>query len=143
MVLSAARHGVDEKNVSHSGTPLLHTYVYSITNDGICLPLIEKKLPQLTDILRPTYTGRETGYKEGFFMKLDRNAVNALLALDDDQLRAVIRGLAARSGVTAEALRISEHDIASIRQALRTATDEDIAQAARQLGLTEGGNRHG
>jgi hypothetical protein len=26
---------------------------------------------------------------------------------------------------------------------LRTATDEDIAQAARQLGLTEGGNRHG
>lgn len=76
-------------------------------------------------------------------MKLDRNAVNALLALDDDQLRAVIRGLAARSGVTTEALRISEHDIASIRQALRTATDEDIAQAARQLGLTEGGNRHG
>lgn len=76
-------------------------------------------------------------------MKLDRNAVNALLALDDDQLRAVIRGLAVRSGVAADTLRISEHDVASIRLALRTATDEDIERAARQLGLTEGGSRHG
>ena len=32
VILAAARRGVDEKNVSHSVTPLLHTYVYSITD---------------------------------------------------------------------------------------------------------------
>ena len=76
-------------------------------------------------------------------MKLDRNAVNALLALDDDQLRAVIRGMAARSGLSADMLRMSENDVSSIRHALRMATDEDIARVARQLGMTEGGDRHG
>ena len=44
-------------------------------------------------------------------MKLDRNAVNALLALDDDQLRAVIRGLAARSGAATDMLRISQETL--------------------------------
>ena len=63
-------------------------------------------------------------------MKLDRNAVSTLLSLDDDQLRAVIRGLAARSGVSMDALHISENDIAGIRRALRMATDEDIGKRA-------------
>ena len=72
-------------------------------------------------------------------MKLDRNAINALLALDDEQLKAIIRGLAARSGVDLGGLNISEQDIAGVRQALRTATDEDIARALRQMGLGNGG----
>ena len=72
-------------------------------------------------------------------MKLDRNAINALLALDDEQLKAIIRGLAARSGVDLGALNISEHDIAGVRQALRAATDEDIARAMQQLGFGNGG----
>ena len=76
-------------------------------------------------------------------MKLDRNAVNALLALDDDQLRAVIRGLAARSGAATDMLRISQEDIAAVRRALQTATDEDIAMAVHRLGLDRGGNPHG
>ena len=74
-------------------------------------------------------------------MKLDRNAVNTLLSLDDDQLRAVIRGLAARSGVSMGALQISENDIAGIRRALQMATDEDIARFARQLGMQNGEGR--
>lgn len=74
-------------------------------------------------------------------MKLDRNAVNTLLSLDDDQLRAVIRGLAARSGVSMDALHISENDIAGIRRALRMATDEDIARFAQQLGMQNGERR--
>ena len=73
-------------------------------------------------------------------MKLDRRAVNALLALDDEQLKAMIRGLAARSGVDLGALNISEQDVACVRQALRTATDEDIARAMQQLGLGNGGH---
>ena len=76
-------------------------------------------------------------------MKLDRNAIHALLALDDDQLRAIIRGLAARSGASPDALHITQSDLAAVRQALRSATDEDIAQAMRRLGLTGGGNPHG
>ena len=72
-------------------------------------------------------------------MKLDRNAINALLALDDEQLKAIIRGLAARSGVDLGALNISEQDIAGVRQALRAATDEDIARAMQQLGFGNGG----
>lgn len=72
-------------------------------------------------------------------MKLDRNSINALLALDDEQLKAIIRGLAARSGVDLGNLNISEQDIAGVRQALRTATDEDIARAVQQLGLGNGG----
>lgn len=71
-------------------------------------------------------------------MKLDRNAINALLALEDEQLKAVIRSLAARSGVNLGSGNISEADIASLRRALRMATDEDIARAAAQLGLQGG-----
>lgn len=67
-------------------------------------------------------------------MKLDRNAVNMLLALDDEQLKAVVRGLAARAGVDLSVLNISEGDVASIRRALSMATDADIARAAEQLG---------
>ena len=76
-------------------------------------------------------------------MKLDRRAIQALLALDDDQLRAVIRGFAAKSGVSANTLQLTQSDMASIRKALQTATEEDIAQAVRQLGLTGGGTPHG
>ena len=72
-------------------------------------------------------------------MKLDKNTIAALLALDDEQLKAVIRGLAARSGVDLGTLNISEQDIAGVRRALSMATDEDIARAARQLGLQGGG----
>lgn len=71
-------------------------------------------------------------------MKLDRNAINALLALEDEQLKAVIRSLATRSGVNLGSGNISEADIASLRRALRMATDEDIARAAAQLGLQGG-----
>jgi len=70
-------------------------------------------------------------------MKLDRNAVNMLLSMDDEQLKAVIRSLAVRAGVDLSALNISENDIAGVRRALAMATDEDIARAAEQLG---GGN---
>ena len=66
-------------------------------------------------------------------MKLDRNAVNMLLSMDDEQLKAVIRSLAVRAGVDLSALNISENDIAGVRRALAMATDEDIARAAEQL----------
>ena len=76
-------------------------------------------------------------------MKADRNAIQALLMMNDEQLKSVIRSLAARSGVDLSTLHISDTDIAQVRQALRTATDEDIARAMRQFGLSGGGNRNG
>lgn len=71
-------------------------------------------------------------------MKLDRNAVNMLLSMDDEQLKTVIRSLAVRAGVDLSALNISENDIAGVRRALAMATDEDIARAAEQLGGGKG-----
>jgi hypothetical protein len=81
--------------------------------------------------------------KGGVVMKADRNAIHALLMMSDEQLKTVIRSLAARSGVDLGALRITDADIAQVRQALRTATDEDIARAMRQFGLSGGGDGNG
>lgn len=72
-------------------------------------------------------------------MKLDRRAIQALMMLDDDQLRAVIRGFAARSGVDAATLSLTDRDLANVRRALSQATEEDIGRVARQLGLQGGG----
>ena len=82
-------------------------------------------------------TVRSKNIESGAFFSQD---INSLLALDDEQLKAIIRGLAARSGVDIGTLNISEHDIASVRQALRAATDEDIARAMQQLGFGNGGD---
>lgn len=71
-------------------------------------------------------------------MKLDKNAVSALLAMNDEQLRMVIRTLAARAGVDVGSLHISEQDLASLRQALGSATEEDIARLAARFGLQGG-----
>lgn len=72
-------------------------------------------------------------------MKLDRRAIQALVMLDDDRLRAVIRSFAARSGVDASTLSLTDRDLANLRHALSQATEEDIGRVARQFGLQGGG----
>ena len=72
-------------------------------------------------------------------MKLDKKAVERLLALNDDQLRAVITRLAGENGLDLSGLQIRPDDIRGVRRALQMATDEDIARAAAQLGLLRGG----
>ena len=67
-------------------------------------------------------------------MKLDKEAVARLLALNDAQLQAVIVRLAGENGIDLGGLSIRPSDIASVRRALAMATDEDIARAAQQLG---------
>ncbi len=67
-------------------------------------------------------------------MKLDKNAVRRLLALNDAQLQAVIVRLAGENGIDLAGLSIRPSDIAGVRRALEMATDEDIERAAEQLG---------
>ncbi len=66
-------------------------------------------------------------------MQIDRKAVNRMLNLNDEQLKNVIRSLADNAGLDLSGFQISPDDINSIRRALASATDEDIARAAEQL----------
>lgn len=67
-------------------------------------------------------------------MKLDRNAVERLLALNDAQLQAVIMQLAGENGIDLAGFPIRPSDMEGVRRALRLATDDDIKRAAEQLG---------
>ena len=74
-------------------------------------------------------------------MKLDRNAVNRLLALNDAQLSALIRRLAGENGIDLAGIAIRPDDIASVRRALQVASDEDIGLAAQQIEAMRRGGR--
>jgi hypothetical protein len=76
-------------------------------------------------------------------MKLDKKAIERLLALNDAQLRAVILRLAGENGIDLSGVAIRPDDIQGVRRALQMATDEDIARAAAQLGLIRGNAKTG
>ena len=67
-------------------------------------------------------------------MKLDKKAVERLLRLNDDQLREIMLRLAGENGIDLSGVTLRADDMVGVRQALRMATDEDIAKAAQQLG---------
>ena len=64
-------------------------------------------------------------------MEIDRNALNKLLKLNDAQLKAVIRNLAANSGIDPKEFNINVSDVASIRNAFNTVSDDDLKQIAQ------------
>lgn len=66
-------------------------------------------------------------------MQLDRNAINRILSLNDEQLKALIRSLAENTGLDLSSFNISATDVQSIRRALSGATDADLERAAEQL----------
>ena len=70
-------------------------------------------------------------------MQLDRNAINRMLTLNDDQLKGLIRSLAETSGLDLSSFQISPNDVSSIRRALASATDADLARAAEQIRNTK------
>ena len=74
-------------------------------------------------------------------MKLDKRAVERLLRLNDEQLREIMIRLAGENGIDLSGMTLRPDDIASVRQALRLATDEDITKAAQQLGLVPPGGK--
>ena len=61
-------------------------------------------------------------------MQLDRKKLDRLLAMNDDQLRELVRTIAAESGVDPALLGLNPDNIQSIRHALGSATEEDLQQ---------------
>ncbi len=65
-------------------------------------------------------------------MQIDRKALEQLLAMNDRQLKTVIQHLAKSSGIDPREFNIDPASIESIRQALSTASDEDLKRIAQQ-----------
>ena len=65
-------------------------------------------------------------------MQLDKNAIDKLLTLDDRALWSVIRMIASQSGISLPD-RIGSAELSSLRSALGSASDADIAAAGELL----------
>ena len=76
-------------------------------------------------------------------MQIDRRTLNGLLALNDDQLAAVIARLAAQSGIDPRELGIDVSSIQSIRAALSGATDAELERIMAQYKAKEQGGKGG
>ena len=61
-------------------------------------------------------------------MQLDRNMLDRLLMMNDEQLGAIVRGIAAEAGIDPTQLGLNPDNIQSIRAALKSADEEDIRQ---------------
>ena len=59
-------------------------------------------------------------------MQLDANMLKRLLAMNDEQLGTLIRGIAAEAGIDPATLGLDVNHIAQIRAALGSATDRDL-----------------
>ena len=66
-------------------------------------------------------------------MQLDRKSLNRLLLLSDKQLQAVIDKLTKEYGLDLSGFRVRPGDMESLRQAIRTASDEDLLTLTQQL----------
>lgn len=66
-------------------------------------------------------------------MQLDRKMLDRLLALNDRQLQAVIDKLVSEYGVDLSGFQVREGDMASLRRAIRNASDEELLSITRQL----------
>lgn len=61
-------------------------------------------------------------------MQIDRNALNRILSMNDEQLAALIREIAGETGIDPAALHIDPSNISGVREALSGATEQDVAQ---------------
>lgn len=66
-------------------------------------------------------------------MMLDKNAIEKIIRLPDDQLIMIIKSLARESGVDVSNLNIGKPQLDKIRLALSVATPDDIAKAGELL----------
>ncbi len=65
-------------------------------------------------------------------MKIDRRNLNALLGMNDLQLTALINRLLTESGIDPAQFNMDMKNVASIRSAISSASDEDIARIVEQ-----------
>ncbi len=66
-------------------------------------------------------------------MQFDRKALDRLLLLNDRQLETVVRKLAGEYGLDLSSLHITTDNLKGLREALRAATDEELAALGEQL----------
>ena len=66
-------------------------------------------------------------------MKLDRRAIALISSLDDAQLRFVITNVAQNMGINIDSLGLNTNDVNKLRKRLAELTDEEIAEAQRQI----------
>ena len=59
-------------------------------------------------------------------MQIDRNALNRILGMNDEQLSALITQIAKETGIDPAALGLNPQNIAGVRAALSGATESDI-----------------
>ena len=71
-------------------------------------------------------------------MPMDKQQIDRLLRLNDDQLRAVLGKLLAEYGVDVSRVPLAQMDMTALRSVLAAATDEDISRFLQSLG---GGRR--
>lgn len=61
-------------------------------------------------------------------MQIDQKMLNRLLNMNDEQLGEIIKNIAVEAGIDPAQLGLNPNNINSIRQALGSATEEDIQQ---------------
>ena len=66
-------------------------------------------------------------------MQLDKKMLDKLLTLNDAQLAEVIRSIAAETGIDPNLLGLNPQNINGIRQALGSATQQDLEQLRDSL----------
>ena len=66
-------------------------------------------------------------------MQLDRKMLDRLLALNDRQLQIVIDKLVSDYGLDLSGFQVREGDMASLRRAIRNASDGELLSITRQL----------
>ena len=75
-------------------------------------------------------------------MTIDKKTLDMLLMLDDDKLAAMIKRLAANSGIDISNVNISPKDLNGLRSALSPATDKDIERAVELIKSYKEGKRN-
>ena len=74
-------------------------------------------------------------------MQLDRNSLDHLLRLSDDQLRGVLGKLLVEYGVDVSRVPLQQMDMKALRAVLAAATDEDITRFLQSFGGSPQGGR--
>ena len=64
-------------------------------------------------------------------MEIDRRSLDKLLGLNDTQLKMIIRNLVSSSGIDPREFNIDLADVSSIRRAVSTISDEELARIVR------------
>lgn len=78
---------------------------------------------------------------KGYAMQLDRNSLDRLLRLSDDQLRGVLGKLLVEYGVDVSRVPLQQMDMKALRAVLAAATDEDITRFLQSFGGSPQGGR--